>query len=120
MFVEFKNARSIWHLIEQYIYKTIKIKVSFGTFDILFGYHVKNQNQVPINVIILITKKYIYDINSRNNVGSIHSIEGLKHKFQQAYQDELYLAIITNRKKKFEIVWNTWIPVFSVTNNVTD
>ena len=59
MFVECENVKRNWHLLEKYIYRTIRINVTLGKLDILFGYHLNNQNKIPLDAIILITKKYI-------------------------------------------------------------
>ena len=67
MFVECENAKNIWNLLEEYIYKTIRINVIFGKLDILFGYHLNNQNKIFVDAIILNTKKYIYGTNLRSN-----------------------------------------------------
>ena len=112
MFVECENVKKIWHLLEEYIYKTIRIDVIFGKLDILFGYRLNNQNKIPVDAIILNTKKYIYDTNFKSNNSPCYIFEALKYRFQQTYQDEQYLAIINNRKKKFNDVWFKWIPVF--------
>ena len=112
MFVECENVKKIWHLLEEYIYKTIRIDVIFGKLDILFGYRLNNQNKIPVDAIILNTKKYIYDTNFKSNNSPCYIFEALKYRFQQTYQDEQYLAIINNRKKKFNDVWFKWMPVF--------
>ena len=112
MFVECENVTKIWHLLEEYIYKTIRINVIFGKLDILFGYRLNNQNKIPVDAIILNTKKYIYDTNFKSNNSPRYIFEALKYTFQQTYQDEQYLAIINNRKKKLNDVWIKWIPVF--------
>ena len=112
MFVECENVKKILHLLEEYIYKTIRIDVIFGKLDILFGYRLNNQNKIPVDAIILNTKKYIYDTNFKSNNSPCYIFEALKYRFQQTYQDEQYLAIINNRKKKFNDVWFKWIPVF--------
>ena len=115
MFVECKRVKDIWHSIEEYIFITINFTFKFSYFDILFGCLLINQNKTPVNAIILITKKYIYDIISKSNIGSSYNLEALKYRFQQTYQDEMFLATLMDRKETFDNVWSTWIPVFSVT-----
>ena len=111
-FVECENVKIIWHLLEEYIYRTIKINVTFGKLDILFGYHLNKQNKIPLDAIILITKKYIYDTNIRSKNSPLYIFDALKFTFQQTYQDEQYLAIISNKQKKFNDVWNKWMSIF--------
>ena len=95
-----KMLKKIWHLLEEKIYKTIRINVIFGKLDILFGYRLNNQNKIPVDAIMLNTKKYIYDTNFKSNKSPLYIFEALKYRFQQTYQDEQYLAIINNIKKK--------------------
>ena len=48
VFVECENVKKNWHLLEEYIYSTIGINVTFGKLDILLGYHLNNQNKIPV------------------------------------------------------------------------
>ena len=70
----------------------------FSKFDILFGYQNIDRNRVPLNVILLISKKYIYDINRKNG---ILNLMALKQKFQQTYFDEYYLAVLKDKQEFF-------------------
>ena len=94
MFIEFecKRVKDIWKSIEHDISKSIKVSIILSPFGIVFGYLLKNQHKTPINAIILITKKFIYDAVSKTTTGSSFNLHILKHRFQQTYQDEMYLA----------------------------
>ena len=67
---------------------------------------------ITLDAIILITKKYIYDTNLRSKNSPLYIFEALKFRFQQTYEDEQYFAILSNRQKKFNDVWNKWMSVF--------
>ena len=119
MFVECNNVKNFWSLIEQNIYKTLKIKLTLNKFDIIFGYHPNGQNRIPVNAIILITKKYIHDTKCQSNTPSVFNLDVLKKKFQQTYQNEFYLATINNKRKKFDVIWSKWVPFLGITENIT-
>ena len=84
----------------------------FGVLDILFGYCLNNQNKIPVDTIILITKKYIFDIKFKSDTGFYFNFDLLKYKFQQTFEEEQHFAQINNRMKNFDTVWNNWLCVF--------
>ena len=109
MFVECQNAKDLWAKIAEYIYNKIHLHINFSSFDILFGYMNFDQNRVPINTLLLVTKKYIFDCCSRNN---FLSLSVLKHRLQQIYEEEKYVAHISHKEKTFSKVWKKWESVF--------
>ena len=115
MFVECRTVNKIWKFLKEYINRTIKISVYFDKVDILFGYSLNNQNKIPLSAIILITKKYIYDLKSRNNRPFSFNFDILLYRLKQTCQDELYLATLNNQNEKFNMVWKKWLPVFGIT-----
>ena len=112
MFVECTYVKIIWSVIEKYIKQQININVTFSILDILFGYCFNNQNKIPIDAIILITKKYIFDIKFRSSANFHFNFDVLKYKFSQTYKDEKYSATLNNGQKKFDAVWTNWKSVF--------
>ena len=111
MFVECDRVKVFWREIEKLIYETNGLKIHFSKFDILFGYQNLDRNRVPLNVFLLISKKYIYDIN-RNN--GILNLVALKHKFQQTYFDEYYLPMLKDKQDFFTKLWEKWCPMLCV------
>ena len=61
MFVECLNVKDLWAEIAEYVYNKIHLHINFSNFSILFGYMNFDQNKVPINILLLVTKKYIFD-----------------------------------------------------------
>ena len=80
MFVECDNVKKFWNVIEKFIHQTVKLKLTFHCFDILFGYLLPGEDKVPINALILVTKKYIFDTNHKNG---ILNFDLLRQKLQQ-------------------------------------
>ena len=74
------------------------MQIHFSKFDILFGYQNTDRNRVPLNVILLTSKKCMYDINRKNG---ILNLMALKQKFQQTCFDEYYLAVLIDKQDFF-------------------
>ena len=60
MFVECDRVIFFWSEIEKLIFETTRMKIHFSKFDILFGYLNTDINRLPLNVLLLISKKYIF------------------------------------------------------------
>ena len=56
MFFECDNVKKVWNVIEKFIHQTIKVKLTFHCFDLLFGYLLPGEDKVPVNALILVTK----------------------------------------------------------------
>ena len=112
MLGECSAAKNIWQLLEEYINRTAKISFKFGKVDIIFGYLFNNQYKIPVNAIILITKKYIFEVKSRNVNFFAFNLDTLIYRFKQTYVDEKYLAALNDQKEKFnnteEMVTSVW------------
>ena len=111
MFVECTHVKTIWRLLEKHIHGPINVNITLGVLDILFGYHLNNQNKIPGDTIILITKKYIFDLKFKNDTSFYFNFDTLKYNLNQTFKDEQYVATI-NTQRKFNIVWNNWRSVF--------
>ena len=109
MFVECLNVKELWAEIAEYVYNKIHLHINFSNFSILFGYMNFDQNKVPINILLLVTKKYIFDSCSTNNFFSFYV---LKHRLQRVYEEEKYVALLNNKEEKFFKIWKKWEPVF--------
>ena len=59
MFLECGNVKKFRKIIEKFMHQTINFNFTFHSLDVLFGYLIPGQNKVPINTLILVTKKYI-------------------------------------------------------------
>ena len=64
------------------------------------------------SLIILITKKYIFDLKCKNDTSFYFNLDVLKFKLNQTFEDEQYTAQINNTTEKFDTVWNSWRSVF--------
>ena len=53
------HVKSLWKTIEEYIYQKHDFKIKFTNCFMIFGYNFQDHNSVPLNILILATKKYI-------------------------------------------------------------
>ena len=61
---------------EKYLVEKINFKIKFIDFIIIYGYPLHDQNNIPINTLIIVTRKHIFE-SSRS--GSTLNISALKH-----------------------------------------
>ena len=55
-FFECKKLTHFWKNIEQLISRETGIRINFTSFDIIFGYLNEDQNNTPLNALILVAK----------------------------------------------------------------
>ena len=85
-----------WEAIEKYVVEKINFKIKFTDFIIMCDYPLHDQNNIPINTLIIVTKKYIFETSKS---GSRLNISALKYKLCQIYTDECLLSKIGKWKK---------------------
>ena len=105
MFVACNRIVEFWKEIKEFIHQIIGFQIKFSVFDILFGYQNRDQNKIPLNLILLVTKKYILDTNSTNGILNLNV---LKYRYYQTYTDEKYLAVLSGKQNDFNRVWDKW------------
>ena len=59
MFVECNRIVEFWNEIEELICQIIGFQIKLSAFDKMFGYQNRDRNKIPLNLILLVTKKYI-------------------------------------------------------------
>ena len=91
MFVFCTEVAKFWKIREKYILDESGIIIKFSSFMIIFGYHLADSNRIPINVLIIIARKYIYD-STLSNINL--NMRVFKHRLQEIY---LMIYIILNR-----------------------
>ena len=109
-FCQCGQVKLFWEAIEKYLVEKINFKIKFTDFIIICGYPLHDQNNIPINTLIIVTKKYIFETSKS---GSRLNISALKHKLCQIYTDECLLSKIGKMEEKFVKTWLQWLPVFS-------
>ena len=109
-FCQCDQVKHFWENIEKYLVEKINFKIKFTAFIIICGYPMHDQNNIPINTLIIVTKKYIFETSK---LGSRLNMSALKHKLCQIYTDECLLSKIGKEEEIFLKTWLRWLPVFS-------
>ena len=79
------------------------ITLKFSDADIIFGYRSHDSNFYLVNIIILMTKIFIFRC-SRDSVTP--NLEHLKMKVNTLYQEQEYLATINFTTETFTYKWS--------------
>ena len=105
MFTECIKTQEIWKSLEMHIYQKTQKRVIFPKLTILFGYLIHDQNNEPLNMIILLTKVYIFKC-SQNNAPL--NLNALKSKLKKHYIERKLLARLNNQEESFIKKWEIW------------
>ena len=102
MFFECNKVTNFWKNIEQLITRETGIHIKFMSFDIIFGYFIKDQNSTPLNALILVAKKYIYDsVLSNQDL----NLQILKYRLREVFMSENLLSKLNNTENIFNRKW---------------
>ena len=66
------------------------------------GHLNRDNNFLPINTIILVTKQYIFVSAVKGNTPSLHE---LKWKLNRCYQEQYWLSYEQNKEEHFNKSW---------------
>ena len=110
MFVTCPIVKELWTAIEKFIKNKIGLTISFSTFNIIFGHTLTDQNQIPINTILLVTKKCIFDSALKESGLCLKMVLSVLHK---VYIEQQMLNCINGREVEYSKIWNRWEPIFN-------
>ena len=65
MFVGCAEVAKFWQVIENYVADNSRIKIKFTGFTIMFGYHLTDSNNIPINTLIFVVKNIYMIVQSQ-------------------------------------------------------
>ena len=108
LFVECKVVTNIWFKLQNWIQIKLSIPVVLSKTHILFGIDLKKCNST-INLIILLSKFYIYRIRCQ---GSTLSFLALQREIESYYKLEKYILLKTLNLSNFKIKWQVWKGLF--------
>ena len=109
IFCECPKVIQVWRNVERWIYLETNIKLNFNAAEILLGY-LKVEYYVPVNAIILQTKKYIFSTSRKcENLSFLN----LQAKLRTMYQDQNFLAQVNFKEERFQKKWATFDTLFA-------
>ena len=77
----------------------------------LFGYLEQNRNSIPLNFIILISKKYIFWCAKKKFQVNIYF---LQKEVEMAFDEQKMMSRINSVETAFLNKWHLWLNLFSV------
>ena len=101
LFCQCPKVASFWAEVEDWVTSETTFPTNFTPSEIILGY-LKDENFLPINVIIILTKNYIYT-KSRTTTPLI--LRELKKTVQIVFEEQKYLA---NLQLKEECFYRNW------------
>ena len=87
LFVSCDQVRILWSGLENWIFSKMGREVKFSNLDIVLGYLNTDNCSFLFNIIILLTKHYIF-ISARTNYTP--NLVGLKGLLKREYKDQVY------------------------------
>ena len=108
IFTECPSVKVFWGKIQNHVKENINFNLHLSNFDIMLGQLLFHQNTIPVNSLILLTKKYIFDCIKSNT--SLY-LDGLITRLKEFYKEEKLLAILKDKLCEFQKKWETWKPL---------
>ena len=105
IFIECPVTVTLWDNIKKYVREKINYHSKLTNMDIKLGYLLSDQNRTPINILLILTKEYIFD-SFKNN--TVMCLDRLMHKFKRIYAEEKLLAKLKDKEDFFDLKWKNW------------
>ena len=103
------KSRDLWNDIKVWIQLTINFDLEITPTMILLGYSNRDNNNVPLNSILISVKYYIFSTaHSSKNM----NIYDCQKSVQKMYEEQEQIAIINNKDVDFNKKWLRWKPLF--------
>ena len=101
-------SKNFWISLENLIYEKIKFRIKFNDSNIIHGYPSIDQNNIPLNTLIITAKKYIFDyVTSKSRL----HIMAFRHKFSYIYTEQSFVSKFSEQVAKFKKTWQKWLPL---------
>ena len=97
------EVKALWIDLKSFVSRQIQVDLDIDPRLILFGYHKQDTNHLVLNIIYLVTKKYIFDCSRKKNKPQL-SI--LLRKFQRVYIEQECLSYINSKETIFQKRWS--------------
>ena len=108
MLVLCPKVKEFWNQILEYIKSKVTTTLLLTPFNIILGYTLAEVNQQPINTILLVAKKYIFEASNKcQNL----NINGFIHRLHQVYSEQKLLYQLCHKEIYFNKIWKRWQPL---------
>ena len=99
----------MWDNIQQWINNKLGENLVLTNLMKLHGYLQNDQKFRPLNLILMITRKYIFWCAKQNYKLNIYF---LQNKIKKTYLEQETLSLINSQSTQFERKWNIWKYIF--------
>ena len=111
LFCHCSKVIPIWQNIELWISNKVGIKLKVTDSMKILGYIERNKDYWPINLVILVTKKYIYWCSKK---GFMLNIYFLQKEIRKSLDEQRALAKVNLNEICFMNMWDHWINIFDI------
>ena len=99
LFTQCSNVQTLWSSILEWIKEKNNQNYVLGEVNKLFGYLVQDQNFLPMNFILLLTREYIFWCAKKK---LLPKMDHLKIILNRRYYEQKYISIINSKENSFE------------------
>ena len=111
LFVKCRYVVDLWKDLEIWIHSTLGKLINFSPLDIILGYLHRDNQYIPINILIATTKYYIFK-SALNK--SVPNISGLKNKLKKKYEEQFYINSECDFGEKLYTSWGIFNNLFEL------
>ena len=114
LFSECEEVNQLWSNVEGWISNKLKLNLRFTKMMKILGYLTIDQYFWPLNLILLVTRKYIFWCSKKNFKLNIYFLQS---QVQQVYIEQETLSLINMKSDLFKKRWNFWSNIFNGIDN---
>ena len=102
------SVQEFWKILSEHIKSKVNCTLKFTPFTIIFGYTLTESSQQPINTILLVAKKYIFDSSKKSEYLNLYVFT---RYLQQIHSEQQLLSKLCNDEPQFKKRWQKWLPL---------
>ena len=110
LFVECGTVANLWNSIEDWILRSTRKQIKFSATDIILGYLIFENNNIPINTIIAVTKYCIFTSAVKETTPTILQV---KIKLKITYNEQQGLNNENGTGEHYYSLWQPFINLLS-------
>ena len=92
-----------------WISNIVNFQLELNPIFIILGYYIMDSNFIPVNMILMVTKSYIFNCAHQQRTLNFRI---LQHKIKQCFFEQEMLANLNQVIDNFNKIWYKWRPLF--------
>ena len=109
LFYHCKKSQTIWNELKTWIRNSTKRTLNIGPEGILLGYFIRDENFLPINTIIMVTKAFLFK-SSRKGIS--FNLKKLQEDLKNVYKEQKLVAKYNFNEDVFDDNWKFFVDLF--------